>query len=194
VKKSVDRAIDTANVSDKPGAVLAPQGIGMAVAFDWGLTVQLLTMPLLPLIFNREGALKRLPVAGGSPLLSFALSIPAALLFAILGEGLRRGWRWTRPVQIVFNSAGFLGGFFSLYSLWQESQQGNYWPTVGTVILLIFSPLIAWRLSRPTTARWFATVASAEARKRHGGAWPVLIALWALVGGVLQALAVFGPK
>jgi hypothetical protein len=55
--------------------------------------------------------------------------------------------------------------------------------------LLIFSPLIAWRLSRPVTKQWFATVNSKDARRRHGGLWPWLILLWAIAGGVLQAIA-----
>ena len=52
-------------------------------------------------------------------------------------------------------------------------------------------PLIAWRLSRPETARWFAIVTSAEAGKRHGGSWIWKIALWSIVGGVLQAISTF---
>jgi hypothetical protein len=56
------------------------------------------------------------------------------------------------------------------------------------VILVIFSPLIVWRLSRPSTARWFKNVTVAEARKRHGGKWVWFIALWAIVGGVLQTI------
>jgi len=32
-------------------------------------------------------------------------------------------------------------------------------------------------------------VTSSEARKRHGGAWPWLILIWSIVGGVLQAIA-----
>jgi hypothetical protein len=31
---------------------LKPQGIGMAVAFDWGLVVQILAMPFLPLFMG----------------------------------------------------------------------------------------------------------------------------------------------
>lgn len=169
---------------------LKPQGIGMAVAFDWGLAVQILVMPFLPLFFGNASFLKSLKLSPAlTSIVSFLISLPFAALVAIFGEGVRRGWRWTRPLQIGFNSLLFLAGFTTLPGLWQGSKQGNYWPLVTAIILLIFSPLIAWRLSRPVTKQWFATVQSTEARKRHGGAWPWLILLWAIAGGLLQALA-----
>lgn len=174
---------------------IKPQGIGMAVAFDWGLAAQFLTMPVLPLILGKAGPFKALRFGTvGNAVVPFIVCIPVAILFAIFGEGVRRGWKWTRPVQVVFNAAGFIGGLASLLTLWQSIERGNYWPLVATVVLVIFSPLIAWRLSRPITARWFATVTSAEAQMRHGGLWPVLIALWALTGGILQALSIFNPR
>jgi hypothetical protein len=167
-----------------------PQGIGMAVAFDWGLSVQLLATPFLSLMLGVSSPFNRLNLNSTlTTLVSILIVLPFAALIAVFGEGVRRGWKWTRPIQIVFNTLGFLGGFATLINVWQSSKQGNYWPIVTAVILLIFSPLIAWRLSRPRTARWFATVKSSEARRRHGGAWPFLIAIWAIVGGVLQAIA-----
>jgi hypothetical protein len=187
---------ETINATEGDGAPTdlakksGPQGIGMAVAFDWGLTVQLLATPFLALLPGISSPFSRLNL---SPTLTTVIStsavLPFAALFAIFGEGVRRGWKWTRPVQIVFNTLGFVGGFAVLFTVWQSSKVGNYWPIVTAIILLIFSPLIAWRLSRPQTAQWFATVKSSAARKRHGGAWPFLIALWAIVGGVLQAIA-----
>jgi hypothetical protein len=168
-----------------------PQGIGMAVAFDWGLAVQILATPFVVLVLGQDSnPFKELKI--GQPwitLLFSLLTLPFAALLAIFGEGIRRGWYWTRGIQIGFNALAFLGGFASLYSLWQNSKHGNYWSAVTAVILLIFSPLIAWRLSRPATGMWFKTVSSAEARQRHGGSWPWLIAIWAIVGGILQALA-----
>jgi hypothetical protein len=175
--------------SPTPTTLPGPKGIGMAVAFDWGLTAQLLVAPLLPLVV-RVSSSRPGVIGSGSIALSFLAALPFAALIAVFGEGVRRGWRWTRLVQVVINSLGFLGGLISLIPLWQSLQTGHYWPLVTSVILLVFSPLIAWRLSRPQTANWFAHITSAEARKRHGGAWPYLIALWALVGGILQALAV----
>jgi len=172
-----------------------PHGIGMAVAFDWGLAVQVLIMPFLPLFSQnlnpfRLGGLSGLKL-GWLPTwaASFLVSLPFVVLLVVFGESMRRGWRWGRPIQIVVNALGFLGGLASLGSYWQNIKTGNYWSLVTSVILLIFSPLIAWQLSRPTTGHWFASISSDEARKRHGGVWPWLIAIWSVVGGVLQALA-----
>lgn len=179
------RSTDDASVAPKP------QGIGMAVAFDWGLAVQILATPFVLLLLGQDSnPFKQLKI--GQPWITLLLSLltlPFAALLAIFGEGIRRGWRWTRNIQIVSNSLLFLGGFASLFNLWQSSRHGNFWSAVTSVILLIFSPLIAWRLSRPSTKAWFKTVSSAEARKRHGGLWPWLIAIWAIVGGILQAIA-----
>jgi hypothetical protein len=177
-------------VESQPPILPVPQGIGMAVAFDWGLTAQLLVGPLLPLVIRNSSATST-PPTSGSVGLSLLAALPFAILIAIFGEGIRRGWRWTRPVQLVFNALGFVAGILSLFTLYQSGRQGNYWPLVTSVILLVFSPLIVWRLSRPQTASWFAQVSSSDARRRHGGAWPFLIALWALVGGTLQAIAVY---
>jgi len=49
--------------------------------------------------------------------------------------------------------------------------------------------VVVWRLSRSSTAHWFRMVTVAEARKRHGGTWVWFIALWAIIGGVLQTIA-----
>ena len=153
-----------------------PRGIGMAVAFDWGLAVQMLATPFLPLALSKSFS----PIT--------LITIPAAALIAVFGEGVRRGWRWTRYVQLAFNSLGFLGGLASLVTVWNGVKQSNYWPLVTAVILVIFSPLIAWGMSRPRTKRWFESTDSTKA-KRHGGAWPFLISIWAIVGGILQAIA-----
>lgn len=168
----------------------APQGIGAAVAFDWGLVVQILLTPFVPLVFKGAGTLK----LGSNPLLSallsFLLVLPVAALLAIFGEGVRRGWRWTRLIQLVANTLLFLYGLVGLWSLWQRMQVGDYWGLVTSVILVIVSPIIAWRLSRPGTRSWFERVSSAQARLRHGGSWPCFISCFAIVGGVLQTLAV----
>ena len=181
------QSIDTA-ISKPP----APQGIGMAVAFDWGLTVELLLIPILSIFLGSSLVPKQMNLDPRlTTVISFLILWPIAILFALFGEGIRRGVRWTRPVQIVGNTLGFLGGFAVLVQALNGFREGNYWSVTPVIILLIFSPLIAWRLSRPATARWFATVTSAEARKRHGGLWIWEIALWAIVGGFLVAWGVF---
>jgi hypothetical protein len=182
--------ISTNELPTQDTSLPQPQGIGMAVAFDWGLAVQTLITPFLPLFLSNLGIFKSLKLNPPSSITTASLiSLPFAALCVLFGEGVRRGWRWMRPIQIGLNALGFLGGFALLPRLWQSSKVGNYWPVVTAIILLIFSPLIAWRLSRPATARWFATVSSTEARKRHGGLWLFFIALWAIVGGILQAIA-----
>ena len=170
----------------------APKGIGMAVAFDWGLTVELLLIPILIAFFGSPLFSKQTPIASKFTLIfTFLISWIIAALFGIFGEGVRRGWRWTRPVQIVGNTLGFLGGFALLLQVVNNIKVGNYWILVPAFILLIISPLIAWRLSRPETARWFKAVTSLEARKRHGGSWVLWIALWSIIGGTLVALGSF---
>jgi hypothetical protein len=170
----------------------APKGIGMAVAFDWGLTVELLLIPILSIFLGSPVFSKQTTLDSKFTLIiSFLLSWAIAALFGVFGEGIRRGWRWTRPVQIVGNTIGFLGGFALLVQVWNSIKVGNYWTLVPAFILLVISPLIAWRLSRPETARWFKAVTSVEARKRHGGSWVLWIALWSIVGGSLVALGTF---
>ena len=165
-----------------------PQGVGMAVAFDWGLAAQILVMPIVSLLLGRPGMFKQFSPTVGT-LLSTLVSLPFAALLAVFGEGVRRGWRWTRFVQLIANALLFVGGLVAIPSTWNGAKQGNYWPLVTEVILLIFSPLIAWRMAGKRSTRWFDTVSSAVAQKRHGGAWPFLIGIWAAVGGILQAIA-----
>ena len=176
MKDTIDS--NTGNVESVSSDTLSsPQGIGMAVAFDWGLAVQMLATPFLPLALGKSFSPASLA------------ALPAAVLLGVFGEGVRRGWRWTRYVQLTFNSLGFIGGLASLVSVWNGVKQGNYWPAVTAVILVIFSPLIAWGMSRPRTKQWFESTDSTKA-KRHGGTWPFLISIWAIIGGILQALAV----
>lgn len=168
----------------------APQGIGMAVAFDWGLAVQIGLTPIISTVFSQSNQMKipGLNSAAGNVLL-FIIAWLVAISLLFFGEMVRRGRNWTRWIQIVANALLSLAGVFSLVHLYQSARTGNFWPFVTGIILLIFSPLIVWRLSRSSTARWFRMVTVAEARKRHGGTWVWFIALWAIVGGVLQTIA-----
>ncbi|GCE03262.1 hypothetical protein [Dictyobacter aurantiacus] len=168
----------------------APQGIGMAVAFDWGLAVQILFTPVYLLLFHSSNtrAISGLD-SGISGILFFIIALIVACLPALFGEMIRSGRNWARRIQIVANIVLSLGGLISLVNLYQSARIGNYWPFVTEIILLIFSPLIIWRLSRPVTAQWFKTVTPREARQRHGGSWIFFIILWALAGGILQTFA-----
>src|SRR2546423_12047800 len=183
--------------SQEPGEIATgakklppPQGIGMAVAFDWGLTVQLLLMPIIATVLGQSSPVK---IPGHNPILSkallFVIAWPLACIPALLGEMIRRGRNWALRIQIVANLLLSLVGIFSLVKLYRGIRAGNFWPLVTEAILVIISTLIVWRLSRPATARWFKTTTIAEARQRHGGMWVWFIALWAIVGGVLQTVA-----
>lgn len=180
----------TGDSAQEPGGALYPQGIGMAVAFDWGLAVQILATPFLITFFGFSSPVEGIDLSSTlARALSFIVVLPFAALLVLYGEAVRRGRDWARKIQIVANATLTLVGIATIVSLYRGIKSGNFWPIVTEVILLVFSPLIAWRLSRPVTARWFKTVTSADARKRHGGIWIFYIALWALVGGVLQAIA-----
>jgi hypothetical protein len=162
----------------------------MAVAFDWGLAVQTLLTPLIDTFVTRSSLMT---IPGLHPLLGstllFILSLLAAFAFVWFGEMVRSGRTWARRIQIAANALLSFVGIFSLINFIQSARQGNLWPLVTVVILLIVSPVIVWRLSRAATARWFQFVSAADARKRHGGTWVWFIALWALAGGVLQTIA-----
>ena len=162
----------------------------MAVAFDWGLAVQIFLTPITVTFFNLPAGAK---IPGVNPtlgnMLLFVVAWPVAAGLAFFGEMVRRGRNWTRRIQVVANALLALAGIAQLVSLYQGIKGGNFWPLVTEVILVIFSPLIFWRMTRPSTSGWFKKVTVAEARKRHGGAWGWFIALWAIVGGVLQTLA-----
>jgi len=167
----------------------APQGIGMAVAFDWGLAVQTALVPIFTL-FNQSSLAR---VHGLNPTLGivllFVIAWPVACGLVLFGEMIRSGRNWALRIQIVANALLSLVGILSLTNLYESITVGNYWPLVTEVILVIFSPLIVWRLSRPSTVHWFKDVTAVDARKRHGGTWIWFIALWGIVGGVLQTIA-----
>lgn len=166
----------------------APQGIGMAVAFDWGLAAQILLMPIVFMFFGPSNATK---ISGFSPnnILLSVISVLVGIGIVLFGEMIRSGRNWALRIQIGVNALLTLVGLLSLVRVYQGIRVGDFWPVVTAVILLVFSPLIVWRLSRPATILWFKNVPAAAARKRHGGMWVVFIALWAIVGGILQILA-----
>src|SRR6266581_2577066 len=144
-EQSMSDILSSTGVNDTPSdpeSLSAPKGIGMAVAFDWGLAVQFLVTPLLSLLLGGSTMLSRFPLSRPIQiLLSFVISLPFAFLLYLFGEGVRRGWRWTRLVQLVANALLFLAGFGALVSFIQQAQHGSYWSLATVVILLVFSPL-----------------------------------------------------
>jgi len=185
--KEVQQASEEKEITEEK--LPAPGGIGMAVAIDWGLAVQILLTPIIAVLSQSN----QMNIPGLNPTLNIVLFFVVAVLFAcvcvLFGEMLRRGRNWARWIQIVANTLLSLAGLGSLLNLYQSLKAGHLWPLVTEIILVVISPLIVWRLSRSSTARWFKAVTVAEASKRHGGKWVLFIALWAIVGGILQTIA-----
>ncbi len=166
-----------------PTEAAGPQGVGMAVAFDWGFATQLLITPYFPFLLSALGFIKQPSFQFPTAIITLVLSIA----FFALGEGVRRGVRWTRIVQIVWNAVVLLGGIGIAVVAIGSIARGNYWSLVPALVILIACPLILWRLTRPSTRQWFNTISSSDARRRHGGAWPFLILIWSIVGAILVA-------
>jgi ACR3 family arsenite efflux pump ArsB len=162
---------------------LKPGGIGTGVAFDWALTVQIVTEGVFFLLAVGPGS-----AMAGQPFparLTLALvSLPAAALVFAQGEALRRGRRVSRIIQIVANSLLPIVGLVNLPGLLQALQARHLGSLVVEVVLLVVSPLIVWLLTRRRTREWFASATSADARARHSGRWLFWIALYAIIGGL----------
>lgn len=167
-------------------ALPAPQGVGMAVAVDWGLTAQITLMLIIALLTGKP--MMGMPQSGNNWLF-IVFSLLVACIPALFGEMVRSGRNWARWIQLVFSSLLSIAGIASLTGLYQNIIEGHYLALVTEFILIVISPLTVWRFSRPATAQWFKQVTPEQARKRHGGRWVWFIALIALIGGVLQSLA-----
>lgn len=184
---------DIARAEQSPDSVLprtlpGPRGIGLGVAFDWAIVVELVALALA-----RVAGAPSLAGSGAGHL-SGAAYILALLVAAmppfLLGEGLRRGRRWAWLIQVAANSAGTVGGLLTIPGTLDALRSGDAWPLILTAILVLMSPFIVWRLTRPVTRAWLARVSSSEARRRHGGLW--LAQTWAgcAIGGIAVALSV----
>lgn len=153
------------------------------MAFDWALIAQFVTMAVAAVVRSHG-----LAVGAGNavlPMLGLAAAVPP---FA-LGEGLRRGHGWAWRIQLAANSLLTLGGLLTIPSTLAALGRGNGWPLIPTLVLVILSPLIVWRLSRLSTRAWIARGDRAEALRRHGGAWLVQVSLPCAIGGILVGLA-----
>lgn len=170
-----------------------PLGVGFGVAIDWGLTVQFVGMAVVTLINNAQphmqgiSAVPRLPL----PLMILGYGVGAAI-FAALGEGVRAGRHWAWYAQVAFMGLLSLFGLLSLPGTFTALTQGHYLPLVPQVILVIIAPLTLYRMLQPQTRRWYAGVAPAVARARHGAPrWLAVIGACALIGGVLMVIEFF---
>lgn len=166
-----------------------PRGIGLAVAYDWALGAQMLTMLVLAVGF------------GLAPLRSGTSNIPtaaSAIGFGILaaicigwGEMVRRGNRYGYWLQVVASAGLTLVGYlYQLPLMLRSAQQGNFWPFIPGIILTVVTPFLLIRLLNPATRAWIATVTPPESLARHGSArWIISTMLGAAIGGILVALA-----
>lgn len=182
------REQDVTDASAQGQSSLKPGGIGTGVAFDWALTVQIVTDGVCFLLGVGPGS-----SVAGQPLparlaLALAAVVAAALVFT-QGEALRRGRRIARIIQIVANSLLVIVGLVNLPGLISSLQNRQFGSLVVELVLLIVSPLIVWLLTRKRTRDWFATTTSAEARARHSGRWLFWMVLYAVIGGLAVAFA-----
>lgn len=164
-----------------------PSGIGTGVAFDWGLTAELLTFAVLfagGLITPGAAPLPPAARVGGV----FGSLIGAGLTFA-LGEGLRRGRQPAWLAQVALNTLALPAGYILLPGTLDDLRHGRVGSSVPTAILLFVDPALVWLLTRARTRAWVHTTTSEQAAARHGGRWLLFIAAYALVGGVAVALS-----
>ncbi|MGH2514291.1 MAG: hypothetical protein ACRDHP_01410, partial [Ktedonobacterales bacterium] len=137
---------------------------------------------------NISGAIGSSMLPSGQRLGTATLALLAAVPCALFGEGMRRGVRLLRPVQIAGNALLVLYGLVQLPTL-GGVRPGNLSPIVRTLVLLVASPVVVYLLSRPQTRAWFANTTSTAARARHGGKWIAGHLIWALLGGAAIAFA-----
>ncbi|HEY7835743.1 MAG TPA: hypothetical protein VIG30_19395, partial [Ktedonobacterales bacterium] len=162
-------------------------GIGTGVAFDWGLSAELLTFAALFAAGKMGGG--GVPAGPGGRALGTVGSVVGAALTFALGEGLRRGRRPAWLAQVALNTLALPAGFILLPGTIADLRQGHVGSSVPTAILLFVGPALVWLLTRPRTRAWLRATTPAQASARHGGRWLVGIGAYALVGGVAVALA-----
>jgi len=156
-----------------------PHGLGIAVVFDWALTAQLTTQALASATRNLGFAPNPAVIVGGL--------VAAVGLFA-LGEGLRRGVPALRLVQVGLMVIITLVGVASLVMLMTGQFSGTLLFT--TAIELGYAPWLVWRLLDKETAAWFATAQGrGRAPRVSGWQWVTVLAVWAIVWGVVVAWA-----
>lgn len=174
--------ISAAHAGPLPG----PFGVWTAVAIDWGLAVQFLTLGVLSALGmgTSSGAVGRIGGAMGAV-------VAAAALF-VLGEGMRRGVRLAWQVQVVLTGLIVLAGLALLPGVIETTLHAPHLsPFVLLAILLGVAPVLFVLLVQPRTRAWYGHVTPAEARARHGGRWVAEVAIAALLGGLAIGLERF---
>lgn len=140
----------------------------------------------LSLLFG--GTLLASPRSGGVALAAVG-SLAGAAVTVAFGETIRRGYGWSRRLAIALGVALTAGGLASIPGTVDDLRHGFVWSSVPIVVLLTAGPLIAVGFHSARSRAWFAAVTSAEARRRHGGAWLVTLAAIAIVSGLFVAYA-----
>jgi hypothetical protein len=172
---------DRTSSSVSAGAVRrGPAGVGMAVVFLWGLAAQLTVQGI-------AGRVGQLGLHNGSGRLGAYLG--AALLLVVVGEGVRRGVEWARFAAIALALLVLVMGAAAVLVL----VAGHAMPrrlVFTTLVELTFIPWIAWRLSLPRTAAWFAAAGRAPA----GAPWRALLPGWVLYAAVVVDRLALGSR
>lgn len=159
-----------------------PRGGRIGVAFDWGFAVQL--------ALGGVSSLIGMPVGPALPLVATMGSLGFAAIMVAQGEALRRGNGIARRIQIGFHSLLVVAGLAAILPTIQAVQQGRYGLVYTLILLLGVSSAEIWLLMQPGSRRWYGVVNTNEAMQRHSGSWLVGTIGWAVVCGILQALAV----
>jgi hypothetical protein len=167
-----DRDVTSASAGPRP------HGLGIAVVFDWALTAQLTTQALASATRNLGFTPDPMMIAGAL--------VGAALLLA-LGEGVRRGVMALRFLQVGLMALITLIGVVSLVELILGPRNGSL--VFTTAIELSYPPWLIWRLLDPETAAWFALPRPKRAPLTSGWKWVAVLAIWAIVWGVVVAWA-----
>jgi hypothetical protein len=160
----------------------SPAAVGMGVVFLWGLAVQYAVQGI-------GGRVGRLGLHHGSG--RMAAFLAAALVLVVLGEGLRRGAGWARMGVVTLALLVVVLGVSSVLAvLAGHGMPGRL--VLSTIVELTLIPWIAWRLSLPRTAAWFAA-ASASGGRSAGVTWREVAVGWALYAAIVaDRLAIGG--
>ena len=155
--------------TDPPGA------LSTAVIFDWGLTVQWLVQASAGLLGFHLFANRQVPVLG---------LIAGAIVFALCGEGLRRGVRGARYLQLAINGFFIVNGIgLALDIPFVVGHQPR--DVLSIVVMLTAGTWIIWRMLLPRTREWFATVQPAQALARHDLRWLATVLAASLGAGLV---------
>jgi hypothetical protein len=152
-----------------------PRGIATAIIFDWSVMVFLSTLLIVAIV--QRGLTSRQAVSAAGLVLLIGLPLVA------LGEMLRRGRRVARPIQIIVSGLIAAGNVVGLLSDLARLTRGVVRPTTN-IPALAAGLFIIWGLTRPQTIAWFARIAGARARERHGGSWLLLTLGTSVVIGI----------